>query len=147
MKNNEKFMYTKELMKMFEDSTLSNFEYEDGDFRIAFSKGSEVHHVQPVVSAPISVGNVNENVVAEEVDNCKEVVVSPIVGTFYSSSSPTADAYVSVGDKVKKGQVLCIVEAMKVMNEISSPCDGEIVEILVSDSEGVEFDQPLFKIK
>ena len=70
-----------------------------------------------------------------------------MVGTFYSKSSPTANPFVKVGDKVKKGQVLCILEAMKLMNEIESEYDGEIVEVCVKDDEMVEFGQALFKIR
>lgn len=76
-----------------------------------------------------------------------ELQESPIVGTFYNASSPEADTFVQVGDKVKKGDVLCIIEAMKLMNEIESDFDGEIVEILVVNEGPVEYGQPLFKIK
>ena len=75
------------------------------------------------------------------------VVKSPMVGTFYSKSSPSADAFVKKGCKVKKGDTLCIIEAMKLMNEIESEYDGEIVEILASDEDMVEYGQPLFIIK
>ncbi|MFI3229968.1 MAG: acetyl-CoA carboxylase biotin carboxyl carrier protein [bacterium] len=75
-----------------------------------------------------------------------ELVKSPIVGTFYSSSSPDQPSFVSVGDKVKKGDVLCIVEAMKVMNEIKSLYDGEVAEILVNNEDMVEYNQALFRI-
>lgn len=75
------------------------------------------------------------------------VVKSPMVGTFYSKSSPTAESYVKVGSKVKKGDTLCIVEAMKLMNEIESEFDGEVVEILVKDGEMVDYGKPLFIIK
>jgi len=74
------------------------------------------------------------------------VIESPIVGTFYSSSNPDSDAFVSVGSIVKKGQVLCIIEAMKLMNEIESDIDGTVIEILVKNEQGVEYGQPLFKI-
>lgn len=74
------------------------------------------------------------------------IVTSPIVGTFYSSSAPDKPPYVKVGDKVKAGDVLCIVEAMKVMNEITSKFDGEVAEILVNNEEMVQFEQPLFRI-
>ena len=70
-----------------------------------------------------------------------------MVGTFYSKPSPNANSYVEIGQKVKKGDVLCIVEAMKLMNEIESEFDGEIKEILVQDGETVEYGKPLFKIK
>lgn len=74
------------------------------------------------------------------------VVESPIVGTFYNSPNPDAEPYVVVGSKVKKGQVLCIIEAMKLMNEIEADQDGEIAEILVKNEQGVEYGQPLFRI-
>ena len=75
------------------------------------------------------------------------IVKSPMVGTFYLKPSPNSDPYVQVGQKVKKGDVLCIVEAMKLMNEIESEWDGEIKEILVKDEEPVEYGKPLFVIK
>ena len=76
-----------------------------------------------------------------------KVVVSPVVGTFYSASSPDADAFVKVGDTVKKGQILGIIEAMKLMNEIESEYDGVVEAILVSNEEVVEYGQPLFRIR
>lgn len=82
----------------------------------------------------------------EHTEKCN-VVKSPLVGTFYCSASPDAEPFVKVGDKVKKGQVLGIIEAMKLMNDIESDFDGEIVEIMVNNKDMVEFEQPLFKIK
>ena len=78
--------------------------------------------------------------------NSDKIVVSPLVGTFYSSSSPEAESFVKVGDTVKKGQVLGIVEAMKLMNEIESEYDGVVEEIMVGNEEIVEYGQPLFRI-
>ena len=75
------------------------------------------------------------------------VVKSPMVGTFYAASSPDQPAYVKKGDKVKKGDTLCIIEAMKLMNEIDAEIDGEVVEILVCNEAVVEYGQPMFKIK
>ena len=75
------------------------------------------------------------------------IVKSPIVGTFYESPSPGASAFVEIGDKVQKGQVICIVEAMKLMNEIESDASGEIVKRLVSNGQPIEFGQPLFAIR
>lgn len=89
------------------------------------------------------------NIVKEEI-SCEEnyqIIKSPMVGTFYSSSSPNADPFVKIGHKVKKGQVVCIIEAMKLMNEIESEYDGEIVEICVNNNDVVEYGMPLFKIK
>ena len=76
-----------------------------------------------------------------------KIVKSPMVGTFYSKSSPNAKPYAEIGQKVKKGDILCIVEAMKLMNEIESEYDGEIVEICVNDGEMVDYGKPLFKIR
>ena len=86
----------------------------------------------------------NENKVEDK--NLKEIT-APIVGTFYSSSGPDKEPFVSVGSKVKKGDTLCILEAMKLMNEIQSDVDGEVAEILVENAEMVEYGQPMFRIK
>ena len=83
----------------------------------------------------------------EEKEEEYKIVKSPMVGTFYSKSSPDAKPYVEVGSNVKKGDILCIVEAMKLMNEIESEYDGEIVEVCVNDGDMVDFGKPLFKIK
>jgi acetyl-CoA carboxylase biotin carboxyl carrier protein len=82
---------------------------------------------------------------AEEVNSLK--IVSPMVGTFYASQSPDKPAFVKVGDKVKKGQTVCIIEAMKLMNEIESEHDGEIIKVMVNNEQMVEFGQPLFLVK
>lgn len=75
------------------------------------------------------------------------IITSPVVGTFYSKPSSSANPYVKVGQMVKKGDVLCVIEAMKLMNEIESKCSGEIIEILVKDEDMVDYGKPLFKIK
>ena len=89
--------------------------------------------------------DIEENTVKEEI-KCGNIVKSPMVGTFYSKSSPTSNPYVEIGSEVKKGTVLCIVDAMKLMNEIESEFNGKIAEILVKDGEAVEYGQPLFRI-
>ena len=89
--------------------------------------------------------SVKEKSVTEEVKS-GNIVKSPMVGTFYSKSSPTSNPYVEIGSEVKKGTVLCIIEAMKLMNEIESEFNGKIAEILVKDGEAVEYGQPLFRI-
>lgn len=83
----------------------------------------------------------------EQIDKDLKIITSPMVGTFYEASSPKQPPIVKIGDKVKKGDVLCIIEAMKLMNEIESEFDGEIVEICVQNEEMVDFGKPLFKIK
>ncbi len=95
----------------------------------------------------------NKDVKSEESESTKlsnenvgNVVESPMVGTFYIKPNPSAEPYVEVGKKVKKGDVLCIVEAMKLMNEIESEFDGEVAEIFVKDGEAVEYAKPLFRI-
>lgn len=91
--------------------------------------------------------NKEENKPLEEDNGNLYIVKSPMVGTFYSSPSPDKDAFVRVGDKVNASSILCIIEAMKLMNEIESEVNGTIKEILVKDGEMVEYGQPLFKIK
>lgn len=101
------------------------------------------------------IGKQDRNDISKEINNVKKtdnqvddlkVVKSPIVGTFYSASSPDADDFVKVGDHVKKGQILCVIEAMKLMNDIESDFDGIIQEILVKNEQMVEYNQPLFRI-
>lgn len=92
--------------------------------------------------------NENTKLANKEADDVTgNIVKSPMVGTFYSKQSPTADAYVEVGTEVKKGDTLCIIEAMKLMNEIESEFDGKVIKILVKDGETVEYGTPLFIIK
>lgn len=87
-----------------------------------------------------------EIVIQDEKEESGNIVKSPMVGTFYIKPSPTAEAYVEVGKEVKKGDVLCIIEAMKLMNEIESEYTGTVIEILVKDGEAVEYGTPLFKL-
>lgn len=79
-------------------------------------------------------------------DNCK-IVKSPMVGTFYLKPDPNSNPYVEIGKKVKKGDILCIIEAMKLMNEIEAEFDGEVVEVCLNDGDAVEYGKPLFKLK
>ena len=98
-----------------------------------------------IQTAEVSVPDVSKEIKQEEpVGN---IVKSPIVGTFYAAPGSDKPSFVTVGDKVKEGDTLCIVEAMKIMNEIPSPYNGEIAEIYVVNEEFVEYGQPLFKIK
>ncbi len=105
-----------------------------------------VQYITVPEKAPVKTEATEKEENSKEVEECK-VVKSPMVGTFYSKSSPEAKPYVTVGSKVKKGDILCIVEAMKLMNEIESEFDGEVVEVCVEDGEMVDYGKPLFKIR
>lgn len=144
-------MEYKDIKNIIEDmgnSKLDSLEIEFPDgLKIKMDKGNistQTKEEVPVVSNKI-VTNI-ETKKDEKSENYK-IIKSPMVGTFYASSSPKAEPFVKVGDKVKKGQVVCIVEAMKLMNEIESEFDGEIVEIYKKDEEMVEYGTSLFKIK
>ena len=153
----------KDIKKLIDDMGNSNLDSLEIEFpegiKISMTKntGKEVVITTggPNViegSAPMTPPVVRENRgtslvnVQKDEENYK-IVKSPMVGTFYASSAPDKDPFVKVGDKVHKGQVLCIVEAMKLMNEIESEFDGEIVEICVNNEDIVEYGKPLFKIK
>lgn len=140
----------KNIVKDMEESNLSelSIEFPDGT-KISLKKDNGVKPV-PVQNIAPSVENtitVNEKAQEEkDKEDCK-IVKSPMVGTFYSKPSPDAKPFVEVGSKVKKGDKLCIIEAMKLMNEIEAEEDGEIVEILVKDEEMVDYGKKLFVIK
>ncbi|WP_250278312.1 acetyl-CoA carboxylase biotin carboxyl carrier protein [[Clostridium] colinum] len=156
------FEKIKDLMQSLDNSNLMDFELKLNEgFYLRMNKYNSQPTTQniniseqPNNTQLPTINNIAENIsepitiIPEAKQEIKEgnVITSPIVGTFYSSSSPTKPAYVKVGDKVKKGDVLCIIEAMKVMNEIKSQYDGEIVEIMVENEAMVEYNQPLFRI-
>jgi acetyl-CoA carboxylase biotin carboxyl carrier protein len=148
----------KKLVKVIEQSEISELSVQEGDLKIKISKNgkqpiantmvAQPYFEQPQNQATTSISN--EKVLqtkAEEVDSNLHEVRSPIVGTFYSSPSPDSPAYVKVGDTVAEGSILCIVEAMKLMNEIESDAKGKIVKILVENATAVEYNQPLFLIE
>lgn len=147
------------LMKQMSESNLTKLELEEAGFRICLEKNLELGAVQNNMSATqipnekvhIMDNSYVETVVPETVQTLEEdskmaYVKSPIVGTFYTSSSPEKPPFVKVGDTVEKGQVLCIIESMKLMNEIESDVSGEVAEILVSNEDMVEFGQKMFAI-
>jgi len=148
------FKEIKELITIFDESNLTKLNIKDNEFKIELDKTASTTTIQPqvvkeVVSAPQTTTPTPQ---APAVTNTPaevsgETINSPMVGTFYKSPAPDAPAYVKVGDKVKAGQTVCIVEAMKIMNEIQAEYDCEILEILVEDGQAVEFDTPLFKVK
>ena len=146
------FKSLKEFIEIAKDAGASELEYEDGDkkFSVAFpTAGSNAVYVPPVQAAHVpTAAPAAPAASASTASNDGLVeVTSPFVGTFYKSSSPGSEPYVKVGDRVSSGQVLCIVEAMKIMNEIESEVSGEIVEICVENETYVEFGQALFKVK
>jgi acetyl-CoA carboxylase biotin carboxyl carrier protein len=144
----------KEIVKVAKDQGVTELKVEAKDFKVAVSFGtsgtpvaihhSPVMHQQPAqIQAPQS----ETPAKAAAIDSNLHVIKSPFVGTFYTSPSPGKPVYTKLGDKVKAGQALCVLEAMKIMNEIDSDINGEIVEICVDNESLVEFGQPLFKIK
>jgi len=134
-----------ELMERFDKSSICELEITAGEGRIRLSKAAapnaaaripqppETHVVQEVPEVPKS-------------PKVTKTITAPLVGTFYSSASPDSGPYVKVGDRVTKGMVVCIIEAMKNMNEIESEEEGEIAEILVKNHTPVEYGQPLFRL-
>ena len=130
-----------ELIKKIEESSLSCFEYEDDDFKIRLEK-NPAPAAAPAVVVPAA--EIKE---AKPVQSEKTYVKAPIVGTFYKASSPDMPPFVKIGDSVSKGDVVCIVEAMKLFNEVTSDYSGTVKEILVADGDMVEFDQPLMLIE
>jgi acetyl-CoA carboxylase biotin carboxyl carrier protein len=160
------------ILDIVREHELSEFELEREGFKIRIKKGNVDHasashapsmapaatHYQghfPAAAQPMGTGPMASAVspaaaaaaaeAAEEVDLA--IVKSPIVGTFFRSSEPGAPSFVEVGDTVKKGQVLCIIEAMKLMNEIDSELDGEIVKVYVENGQPVQYGERLFAIK
>ena len=135
------------LVKMIENSSLTQFTLKEGELKITMSKLDHPPVVAPgaVPVAPVMMEQAAEEEKKEEDD--KLFITSPIVGTFYSAPSPDAPAFVKVGDVVKNGQTVCIMKAMKLMNEIQSEFDCEIEAVLVSNEQKVEYGQPLFRVK
>ena len=134
------------LVKIIENSSLTEFTLKEGDLKITMSKLDN----PPVVAAgvPVTAPAAAEAApVSEETEDETLFITSPIVGTFYSAPAPDAPAFVKVGDQVKNGQTVCILEAMKLMNEIQSDFDCEIEAVLVSNEQKVEYGQPLFRVK
>lgn len=133
------------LINTVSKSSLSSFTLEEGDMKLSL----EVNRGVTVTEAPVKVTSSAKLLAQEEIIIEKEglTINSPLVGTFYVASSADADPYVAVGDTVKKGQVIGIVEAMKLMNYVESDYDGVVTEILVSNEQMVEYGQPLIRIK
>ena len=145
-------------MELLEESGIAEIEVKEGEESIKLTKpGSHAPTPQQIISTPAV--NAGEEVITqkdltqknnnqnpkEEIDG--EVITSPMVGTFYRAASPDSKPFVEKGQKVKKGDTLCILEAMKMMNQVNAETGGTIIDIMVDDAEPVEFGQPLFVIK
>jgi len=136
------------LLKTLDEGGASEFEYEDDKVRVkvAMARG-QAPIVTSVAAAPVSSPSAAAAPRVEAADPNVVFVTSPFVGTFYRAPSPEADPFVAVNGSVKKGQTLCIIEAMKLMNEIEAEFAGTVLEVLVDSGKSVEFGQKLFKIK
>jgi acetyl-CoA carboxylase biotin carboxyl carrier protein len=139
------------LIKIIENSSIKEFTIKEGDLKITISKLDHppvVAHGVPMMPTPPAAGAaVPAPAPAEAEEEEKLFITSPIVGTFYSAPAPDAPAFVKVGERVKNGQTVCILEAMKLMNEIQADYDCEIEAVLVSNEQKVEYGQPLFRVK
>ena len=150
-----------ELIKTVSDSKLDYFELSSDDFNLkmkkkapkvlkpsnAFREVEKVNVVKEIDNLEVREDNKSEKSIETVIEANGETIKSPMVGTVYLSSAPDKDVFVSVGTKVTKGQTVCIIEAMKLMNEIESEFDGTITEILIQNEQMVEYGQPMFKIK
>jgi acetyl-CoA carboxylase biotin carboxyl carrier protein len=151
--------HIKSLLQLISEADVNEVYIEEGDFKIKIKKRSETTYVSAPASAPAPVPTLHVPAAAPSAPSAPAAspapvaagttvkVKSPIVGTFYSAASPDAKPFIAVGDVVTKGQPLCIIEAMKIMNEIESDVSGKVVAILAKNSQPVEYDQPLFEIE
>ena len=152
----------KELIEFLIDKDISEFELERGDVKVRIKRGTDAHVTPVIQHIPVSTvpavhptpaGNPSTaisqlpSIPPAAIEEDLHMVKSPIVGTFYESPSPGSPPFVKAGDAVEAGQVLCIIEAMKLMNEIESDMAGEIVKRLVNNSQPVEYGQALFAIR
>jgi acetyl-CoA carboxylase biotin carboxyl carrier protein len=147
----------KRLLAFMQENGLEEFEYERGGVHIRLRKASASSSLLPPAAAPPAeapVASAASPAPASTLDVAKpaaaanvHLIKSPIVGTYYSAPSPEAEPFVTVGARVESGQTLCIIEAMKLMNEIESDVAGEVVQILVENGHPVEYGEPLFGIR
>ncbi|MGL5311661.1 MAG: acetyl-CoA carboxylase biotin carboxyl carrier protein [Peptostreptococcaceae bacterium] len=144
----------KELLLVIDKTNLEYVKLEGNDIRLEVSKNNNsintIASTMEVQTTNFEKDTREDNNIIQTNDNSSEdyiVVTAPLMGTYYESSSPESESFVKLGDIVQEGDTLCILEAMKLMNEISSEVKGEIVEVLVKNEALVEYNQPLFKIK
>jgi len=148
------FDEVKELIRVFGRSKLGKLKVKDGEFEIAMQReGNEVVVAKAPVAtpavatpqAPVATDSVEVVSASQEISG--DIIASPMVGTFYASPSPDSPSFVKKGDSVRAGQTLCILEAMKIMNEVEAEYDCKILEVLVKDGQPVEYDTPLFRVE
>ena len=145
----------KQVVDLMKRSDISEFEFEEDGFKLRLSsKGADAPQIiqaAPAAQTPapslVAAAPAGEAAAAPVEEKGISIIKSPMVGTFYSASSPESPAFVKVGTKVNNDSVVCIIEAMKVMNEIQAEMSGAITELLVENGEAIEYGQPLFKIK
>jgi len=144
----------KELIRVFGRSKLGKLKVKDGEFEIAMQReGSEVVvSSAPAVAAPAPVAATTAPAEVAALESAEkelsgDIITSPMVGTFYASPSPDSPPFVTEGDTARKGQTLCILEAMKIMNEVEAEFDCKILEVLVQDGQPIEYDTPLFRVE
>ncbi|RHB51870.1 acetyl-CoA carboxylase biotin carboxyl carrier protein [Exiguobacterium sp. AM39-5BH] len=147
--------HIKELITLLNQTSVHEMELETSEFKLSLKKEAApqfaathtpIVHTAPV-AAPAPVGETEQEAAPTPAPSNLRIITSPMVGTFYSRPAPDKDAYVQVGDRVEAGQVVCILEAMKLFNDVETEISGEIVEILVADGDLVEYGQALFSVK
>ncbi len=138
----------RELIDLLKESEINELELSQGELSLRLRNQGEVQVAQTVAAAPVAAAPAASTSApaSAALEAAKDTFNSPMVGTFYEASSPESDPFVSVGTKVKKGQTLCIIEAMKVMNQIEADRDGIVKDIVASNGQPVEFGEPLFVI-
>ena len=143
----------KELIQLLDQSSVHEMELETSDFKLSLKKETQSVMSTPVMQAQAVTPSAPAPQVEEKIEEPAQekasyrTITSPMVGTFYSRPAPDKEAFVNVGDRVESGQIVCILEAMKLFNDVEAEISGEIVEILVADGDLVEFGQPLFSVK
>jgi acetyl-CoA carboxylase biotin carboxyl carrier protein len=152
----------KKLIELLEESGIAEIEIKEGEEAVRISRmptGGLVTHLQPMLQAPLLAAPVSAPVAAPAIAAAagaaaaparranEHVVAAPMVGTFYAAATPGAKPFVEIGSEVKEGQVLCIIEAMKMMNQIESDKAGKVTAIMATNGDPVEFGQPLFVIE
>ena len=135
----------KKLIDLLQESGIAEIEIKEGEESVRISRQSSIMAPSAAVMPAVAAAAVPEAVAEPKVEG--HVISAPMVGTFYASPSPSSPSFVNIGSRVRKGDVLCIIEAMKIMNQIESDRDGSVSAVLAENGQPVEYGQPLFVIK